>query len=330
MKKPKYYIILGVKESASQKEIKSAYYKKAFLYHPDRNDGSEYYLEKLKEVNEAYQVLSDPVKRQQYDAVLKARDHINFQEEIFSVYYLKFIASKTFIKQFEEVVVDFRFPSNGRFFKRQNLDDWYLVEGPLIQHSDVVVDGKAIKETRIKYILAAVNTGNFKFEGPSVVINTKRVSAEPLYFTVTPQQCSVYKNELASGAPLIVELKKTETIKTKSHIKTIDKKRLIIVPIGNTYKKKENQITHQSLFITLAASILISFLSRQLLFTAILASILYFVLRFILRRKSNQKSNSEILFSNDLFRQLTAYGYTISRRKISYYLAYRIRKKIKV
>ena len=40
-----------------------------------------------------------------------------------------------------------------------------------------------------------------------------------------------------------------------------------------------------------------TFLSRQLLLTAILASILYFVLRFILRRKSNQKSNSEILFS---------------------------------
>lgn len=330
MKKPKYYIILGVKESASQKEIKLAYYKKAFLYHPDRNDGSEYFLEKLKEVNEAYQVLSDPIKRQQYDALLRARDHINFQEEILSVYYLKFIASKTFVKQFEEVVFEFRFPSYGRFFKRQKLDNWYLVEGPIIKHSDVVVDGKAIKETRIKYILAAVNTGNFKFEGPSVVINSKKVSSEPQYFTVTTQQCSIYKNEIASGIPLIIELKKTETIKTKSYIKTRDKKRLVIVPVGKSYKRKENQITQLSLLISIATSIIIMFLSRHIFLSSIVACVLYFATRFILRRKSKQKSSSEILFSSDLFKQLTSHGYTVSRWKISYYLVYNIRKKLKI
>ena len=59
-----YYDILGVSKSASDKELKSAYKKKSMEHHPDRTGGSD---EKFKEVNEAYQVLSNPEKRQMYD-----------------------------------------------------------------------------------------------------------------------------------------------------------------------------------------------------------------------------------------------------------------------
>ena len=61
-----YYDILGINKSASADEIKRAYRKLALAHHPDRNGGSEN-EKKFKEVNEAYQVLSDPKKRQQYD-----------------------------------------------------------------------------------------------------------------------------------------------------------------------------------------------------------------------------------------------------------------------
>lgn len=59
-----YYKILGVSKDASQDEIKRAFRELAHKYHPDKNGGN---AEKFKEINEAYQVLGDPEKRQQYD-----------------------------------------------------------------------------------------------------------------------------------------------------------------------------------------------------------------------------------------------------------------------
>lgn len=58
-----YYKLLGVEKSASADEIKRAFRKKAHALHPDKGGDAE----KFKKVNEAYQVLSDPQKRQQYD-----------------------------------------------------------------------------------------------------------------------------------------------------------------------------------------------------------------------------------------------------------------------
>ena len=62
-----YYETLGVSKTASQEEIKSAFRKLARKYHPDTAEDKKTAEEKFKEINEAYEVLSDPEKRQKYD-----------------------------------------------------------------------------------------------------------------------------------------------------------------------------------------------------------------------------------------------------------------------
>ena len=62
-----YYKILGVEHKASADDIRSAYRKLAMKYHPDKNPGDKKAEDKFKEINEAYQVLSDEQKRARYD-----------------------------------------------------------------------------------------------------------------------------------------------------------------------------------------------------------------------------------------------------------------------
>ena len=65
--KDDYYEILGVSKSASASEIKKAYRKKALQYHPDKNPGDANAEQQFKKAAEAYEILSDQQKRQQYD-----------------------------------------------------------------------------------------------------------------------------------------------------------------------------------------------------------------------------------------------------------------------
>ncbi len=65
--KADYYGLLGVRRDTGAEELKKAYRKAALRYHPDRNPGDKAAEEKFKALSEAYQVLSDPEKRSQYD-----------------------------------------------------------------------------------------------------------------------------------------------------------------------------------------------------------------------------------------------------------------------
>ena len=67
MAKRDYYEVLGVDRQAGDDKLKKAFRKHALKYHPDRNPGNKQAEDKFKELNAAYEVLSDPEKRRNYD-----------------------------------------------------------------------------------------------------------------------------------------------------------------------------------------------------------------------------------------------------------------------
>lgn len=73
-----YYKVLGVPRNASADEIRKVYRKLAMQYHPDRNPGDRQAEDRFKEINEAYQVLSDEQKRARYDQL--GSDYSNWQQ----------------------------------------------------------------------------------------------------------------------------------------------------------------------------------------------------------------------------------------------------------
>lgn len=79
-----YYAALGLEKAAGAEQIKKAYRKLAMKYHPDKNPEDKQAEERFKEITEAYAVLSDPEKKQQYDQFGDAAFHQRFsQEDIF-------------------------------------------------------------------------------------------------------------------------------------------------------------------------------------------------------------------------------------------------------
>jgi molecular chaperone DnaJ len=74
-----YYQILGVDRNTSKEDIKKAYRRLAKEWHPDVNPDPKA-EEKFKEINEAYYVLSDEEKRQQYDQLLKSGDEKGYRD----------------------------------------------------------------------------------------------------------------------------------------------------------------------------------------------------------------------------------------------------------
>ena len=117
MEQKDYYQILGLDKDAGQKQIKQAYRKLAFKYHPDRNKEHPETAEKMKRVNEAYAVLSDPKKRGEYD-MLRQRFGSSAYSQFRNNYSEQDIFSGSDINQiFEEMAKAFGFRRYDEIFR---------------------------------------------------------------------------------------------------------------------------------------------------------------------------------------------------------------------
>jgi molecular chaperone DnaJ len=109
-RKRDYYEVLGVGRTVGDEEVKKAYRRLAVQFHPDRNPGDKQAEEKFKEINEAYQVLSDPEKRSQYDRF----GHAAFQGPQGAGGFGGFDFSQGFEEVFSDIFGDFFGTGRGR------------------------------------------------------------------------------------------------------------------------------------------------------------------------------------------------------------------------
>jgi len=118
-KKRDYYEVLGLGRGAAEDEIKKAYRRLAVQYHPDRNPGDKQSEERFKEINEAYQVLSDPEKRAQYDRF----GHSAFQGQQGPGGFGGFDFAQGFEEVFSDIFGDFFGAGRGRSRSRSRRGD---------------------------------------------------------------------------------------------------------------------------------------------------------------------------------------------------------------
>ncbi|KMQ64751.1 molecular chaperone DnaJ [Chryseobacterium angstadtii] len=101
-----YYYFLGISPDASEEDIKKAYRKLSLKYHPDKNDNDDFFADRFREIQEAYEILSDSAKRRTYDQNLENHQksfRYNIPPSIKT-----FTANKIHAKKGEEIIINWQ------------------------------------------------------------------------------------------------------------------------------------------------------------------------------------------------------------------------------
>jgi curved DNA-binding protein CbpA len=101
-----YYYFLGISPDASEEDIKKAYRKLSLKYHPDKNDNDDFFAGRFREIQEAYEILSDSAKRYSYDQNLESHQK-SFRYNVPPAI-KTFTANKIHAKKGEEIIINWQ------------------------------------------------------------------------------------------------------------------------------------------------------------------------------------------------------------------------------
>ncbi|WP_080779590.1 J domain-containing protein [Chryseobacterium phocaeense] len=101
-----YYYFLGISQDASEEDIKKAYRKLSLKYHPDKNDNDDFFAGRFREIQEAYEILSDSGRRRTYDQNLENHQK-SFRYHV-PPSIKTFTANKVHAKKGEEIIINWQ------------------------------------------------------------------------------------------------------------------------------------------------------------------------------------------------------------------------------
>ncbi|KPH14871.1 DnaJ domain-containing protein [Chryseobacterium sp. ERMR1:04] len=101
-----YYYFLGISQDASEEDIKKVYRKLSIKYHPDKNDNDDFFSDRFREIQEAYETLSDKSRRSAYDQNLESHQK-SFRYNIPPAI-KTFTANKIHAKKGEEIIINWQ------------------------------------------------------------------------------------------------------------------------------------------------------------------------------------------------------------------------------
>ena len=220
-----YYRILEVTKEASPDEIKKAFHRLALLHHPDRN-GNAVTADQFKEINEAYQCLSNSRKRENYDAG-------NAWLQFYTVLpepYLYAEVSVNSVKLNEEFEITYRYIGEGRFFRKPQSKDYVFSSGPVVDHRNFLIDDSPVRETSLTYTVSAMLTGSICLAPATIEVRHKHISSEKINMEVLPNECYFKKDMIAGDLPLVVRLHKEQFSSSSIYRKKYTYRHLLFIP----------------------------------------------------------------------------------------------------
>ncbi len=223
-----YYYILGVSNEASEQEIRTAYKKLSILFHPDKNGGDKFFEDRFKEIQEAYEMLGNPARREQYDAQLYSAHRPPEKSTSLSTQppvIRHFDSSKHSIQEGELVTLTWQV---------QNADSVHIAPLGLVENAGTktIRLPSLIGKPLLKLTLTATNTFIQKTVERQIIIQNKTFRGRP------QELLEAYNPPPPPPEPVVVPQQQPET-PTSSAMPTVVKKKKKLAPAsepsGNLY-----------------------------------------------------------------------------------------------